>query len=668
MAASDKSINMDEFNKFIDEQNIQYEIEIDCLRDSFVTGGISSVIALAKSLNIHLAEKPKLTSSLFQSVGMSTPKMNSLTSSGNEKSLTLDDLSTVDTPKSIGTPKSPLPKTSLLDDGSVHSKHWDRIQSMIMLSRNMADKNEEKKSARKIRGEREKHSYNHVARRSSVVLKAKQVVDQIASPYSEDRSSNENFNEVPVEQPAGKDNPTHPLKMVPSVPPERPTLRKEWRIESGVVREGREWANVIVSMQERQVSPKKNYKALNRWRDWNPTPPVPRSSKEIQFHDVDIDTGQLWTWNRFRGALIKCQKDDEQKSGMGKRSGKDRMRLQMWNPQLPAKRLDKNDFDAIVHNVSGRAGRHEFPLLVAETVSVLNLLWSMKDNDDDLYVCTSSIYIVCRMNNTETMGFHPKEHRHRSEVIGKYAEPQVISAPLVEFGDYIELLVKQRHGRTAFVHVRSVDTSPEYKQAVDKWDKSSKVVLNETLVRGLLLLDNVSSTLSNRASCEQVPNSSPVKDHDDLMSILRRTSQRTLLTFLCPHIKSQCQIGVGACRACSMRAYERYSHGASGDYQMSKGLSRKRSKLTVRFGDVTEFFQPYTQVETIAFIKFLGEHIPDDLHPIFMAHDKHMHWNVVRYFGSVLQAVRLLLSNEKVSGILIGWSRMTSNVAPYSFS
>ena len=104
MAASDKSINMDEFNKFIDEQNIQYEIEIDCLRDSFVTGGISSVIALAKSLNIHLAEKPKLTSSLFQSVGMSTPKMNSLTSSGNEKSLTLDDLSTVDTPNSIGTP------------------------------------------------------------------------------------------------------------------------------------------------------------------------------------------------------------------------------------------------------------------------------------------------------------------------------------------------------------------------------------------------------------------------------------------------------------------------------------------------------------------------------------------------------------------------------------
>ena len=368
-------------------------------------------------------------------------------------------------------------------------------------------------------------------------------------------------------------------------------------------------------------------------------------------------------WSRFKGALINFQKEDEAKCATEDSSAKKRMQVRMWNPQLPSKRLDKNDFDAIVHNVSGRAGRHEFPLLVTETLSVLNLLWSMKESDDDLYVCTSNLHIVCRMNNKRTMGFHPEEHRHRTEVISNQSEPEVVSAPLVEFGDYIELLVRQRRGRTAFIHVRSVDTSPEYKRAINEWDKSPKVVVKDSLTPGLLLINNISSSLVQKSRIQLAHKTSPVKDHDDLMSILRRSTERTTVTFLCSHTKKQCQIGVGACRACSMRAYERYAHGASGNYEMSRELRRKQSKLVVCFGGVTEFFQPYSQVETVAFIKYFADNISDDLHPIFIAHDKHMHWNIVRYFGSVLQAMKLLIPTEKVSGILIGWSRLMNNIS-----
>ena len=79
MAGTEKSIDMDAFNKFIDEQNIQYEIEIDCLRDSFIAG-MNGVIALAKSLNIKLKEPLDTSTSLLESTTTSKTKSEFATS------------------------------------------------------------------------------------------------------------------------------------------------------------------------------------------------------------------------------------------------------------------------------------------------------------------------------------------------------------------------------------------------------------------------------------------------------------------------------------------------------------------------------------------------------------------------------------------------------------
>ena len=278
MAAPEKSIDMDEFNKFIDEQNIQYEIEIDCLRDSFIAEGMDGVIALAKSLNIHLKEPKNTSTSLLESATPSKTKTELITNDIG-RSLKFDDLSMISRQESISspkTPKSPVLDSSPLEDGSIHSKHWDKIQSMILLSRSMADKNEEMKSTKKVMGERSKQSYKHIARRSSVVVKTKKVVDKLSSPYIESLSvadteekgvSEEDRIEQDNEESFNKGSEEPTTADTSSI---APISDDDWRMESGVVREGREWANVIVTMQDRHVSPKRNYKALNKWRDWEP--------------------------------------------------------------------------------------------------------------------------------------------------------------------------------------------------------------------------------------------------------------------------------------------------------------------------------------------------------------------------------------------------------------
>ena len=137
---------------------------------------------------------------------------------------------------------------------------------MIMLSRSMADKNEEMKSAKKILGERDKQSYKHIARRSSVVVKTKKIVDKLASPYSEsisvaDTETKGLSEEHRSEQQEGiKKEPQQPTTDV--TPGIFPISDDDWRQEAGRAR-GTSGANVIVTMQDRHVSPKRNYKALN---------------------------------------------------------------------------------------------------------------------------------------------------------------------------------------------------------------------------------------------------------------------------------------------------------------------------------------------------------------------------------------------------------------------
>ena len=107
-----------------------------------------------------------------------------------------------------------------------------------------------------------------------------------------------------------------------------------------------------------------------------------------------------------------------------------------------------------------------------------------------------------------------------------------------------------------------------------------------------------------------------------------------------------------------MQAYRRYSHGASGDYKMSRELPKGMHKLRVHYGNDKDFFQPYSEVELISIIKYFGTKLAPDIHPIVLAHDPHLFWNIIRYFGSVLQAIRVIFPLKQSNEILIEWARM----------
>ena len=650
------------FDAFLEQQDIKYDIEIELLRDTYVSanGNMESVHSMAETLGL----KVRASSAYDNTPSHQSPYLprhpslveHGLKSSGNgsDAELEIDELSSTGNPvqSSLASPAH----EKLVDP--LEKSHWEKIHSVIMVSRNAADVNEEREYARRSyeqlkRGTRreEAHDLKESAPETNLgKTEPGMIVPEVRSPYKRVWGHANTRPNITIVSPGPVDDRKQPLALVPAGPNNSSNTRTV-NTDGGSIKEGRSWANVIIQLPERKVLPKKTYTALNEWRDWNPALPTPRNTDVVKYLDVDIESGAMWSWPRAKQLLSAFQSHDEiqilgQNSAGSKSVGT--QQPQMWHPRkVRQHEMDENDFNAVLHSVTSRAGRHEFPLIVSEVVAVLKLLWSMKDSEDDLYVCNSSYLIACRMNNVVTMGITSFESKDDSSVV-----------PLVEFMDYVELLLLQRRGRTAFVHVRDIAASPEFQQAMK--DALPYSEDDEALERGVVLFDNIVSIMNRTFPpvSKARLSSNENQDRDNLLAQLTKSSERTIAMFVCPHITNQCQIGVAACRACSMQAYRRYCHGASGDYKMSRELPKGRHKLRVHYGNDKDFFQPYSEVELISIIKYFGTKLAPDIHPIVLAHDPHLFWNIIRYFGSVLQAIRIIFPLAQSNDILIEWARM----------
>ena len=122
------------------------------------------------------------------------------------------------------------------------------------------------------------------------------------------------------------------------------------------------------------------------------------------------------------------------------------------------------------------------------------------------------------------------------------------------------------------------------------------------------------------------PSISESQDRDNLLVQLTKSSERTISMFVCPHITNQCQLGVAACRV--LRAYRRYSHGASAITKCRASCRKGIHKLRVHYGNDKDFFQPYSEVELISIIKYFGPSLPR--YPPYSACTRStVFWNIV---------------------------------------
>ena len=47
---------------------------------------------------------------------------------------------------------------------------------------------------------------------------------------------------------------------------------------------------------------------------------------------------------------------------------------------------------------------------------------------------------------------------------------------------------------------------------------------------------------------------------------------------------------------------------------------------------------------------------PHEVHPVYLSHDKQLFWNVIKFFGSCTQALRILFEPAVGNSIIISWA------------
>ena len=431
---------------------------------------------------------------------------------------------------------------------------------------------------------------------------------------------------------------------------------------SGTIREGRGWSNVVVRVREHVVSPvTKHFTSFAKMENFIELDIQPRSDNPlILFHDFDINTGMLWSFKRFSNALSQFRIREK---SLCMRSPIEYILPQelVVEPKATVVDMTLDEYEAIKSDLNRQGGKRNFPLLVSETIAVLELLWSMKDNDDDLVICNPSYWMHSYISQLQV--FTPNKQAHLKG-----------SEDMYKFTDAIDKLLETRPGQTSFIHVRHIKETSGSKTAfvnavretspikAEKLKQSDDIAA--TLVRGYTEIDSEVHR-KQLTKLEEGSNQEQTNENKDGNKLLHRFGKEQsfrgpIVPFMCKHVGSKIQIGSSCCRACSIEAYQRYASAASGDYSMTNGsLGDGESMFKVCLANgLIEEFKPYNARETSLLFITMALQNAYDVHPIYLSHDKHLYWNVIKYFGSCTQAIRMLLDPSVGDEIILSWACM----------
>ena len=146
-----------------------------------------------------------------------------------------------------------------------------------------------------------------------------------------------------------------------------------------------------------------------------------------------------------------------------------------------------DEYEAIKSDLNRQGGKRNFPLLVSETIAVLELLWSMKDNDDDLVICNPSYWMHSYISQLQVFASNKQAHLKGSD-------------DMYKFTDAIDKLLETRPGQTSFIHVRDIkETSGSKTAFVNAVRETSPIKAEKlkqrddvaaTLVRGYTEIDS----------------------------------------------------------------------------------------------------------------------------------------------------------------------------------
>jgi hypothetical protein len=432
---------------------------------------------------------------------------------------------------------------------------------------------------------------------------------------------------------------------------------------SGIVREGRGWSNVLLRVKERAISPiKKHFTSLKEMDNFIQPDISPRSDNDnIIFHDFDIETGNLWKFKRFRKILSYIRNQAE----VYPRNALDGMlpKHAVIESPIHVTHMSQKEYDTIKVSIKRQGGKHNFPLLVSETIAVLELLWSMKDNDDDLFICNPSYWLHTTILQSRLEKKVQKKTNTKLQHISK-------------FTDAIQQLLNTRHGRTVFIHVRDIDDSNGSKQAYidaskktssgDQFSVRNEQTVYEKLVHGYTDIDHARDVLNALQNNDVLQHDAvdDDKNHAMLLNTLRRKAKLKgpVIPFICRHMGSKIQFGLACCRACSIVAYQRYASASSGEYSMETSLNIGETMFKVSLANgKCEEFKPYNLNEISLIFKTMAKQNPHEVHPVYLSHDKQLFWNVIKYFGSCTQALRILFEPAVGNSIIISWAYLGKN-------
>ena len=127
-------------------------------------------------------------------------------------------------------------------------------------------------------------------------------------------------------------------------------------------------------------------------------------------------------------------------------------------------------------------------------------------------------------------------------------------------------------------------------------------------------------------------------------------NQRSKYAVYCTHHK-QLPLAVGMCVQCKEDAKQRTAAVAQGLYSISLTEAipdyGHAARFTTEKGKIrNEVFKSYSKPEISCFLQCFSSN-PADLHPLFLAEDQTIYWNIIWFFGSVYEAV-LECCGEKV--------------------
>ena len=93
----------------------------------------------------------------------------------------------------------------------------------------------------------------------------------------------------------------------------------------------------------------------------------------------------------------------------------------LWS-QATVVDMTLDEYEAIKSDLNRQGGKRNFPLLVSETIAVLELLWSMKDNDDDLVICNPSYWMHSYISQLQVFTPNKQAHLKGSEDMYKFTD------------------------------------------------------------------------------------------------------------------------------------------------------------------------------------------------------------------------------------------------------